>query len=84
MALTLAERQARYRKNRCTAGENGERQLNTFLPSAAVYALRRLAKRNGVSQRKMLELLIIQADEQVERTLEIDSPEWDEYFGVTK
>jgi hypothetical protein len=34
MARTAAERQAAYRKNRVTAGDNGERRINVWVSTA--------------------------------------------------
>jgi hypothetical protein len=61
MALTGAERQKRYRENRKLAGENGYRQINTWISTEAYEALRRLARRDGVTQRELLERLLIEA-----------------------
>lgn len=80
MAKTAAQRQQAYRNNRPMAGDNGERRLNTWVSTAAALALTRLARRYGVTNRQMLERLIKDANEQVLVTLELDSPEWDEYF----
>jgi hypothetical protein len=83
MPKTNAERQRDYRKNRPFAGPNrdGDMRINTWVSSATVFALDRLARRYGVTKRKMLEMLIEQADEKIRRTLDLDSPEWREYFG---
>lgn len=69
MAMTNAERQARYRKNRQFAGENGERQLNTWLSTGAYLALARLAKHYGVTKREMLERLISDKHKKVTRNM---------------
>lgn len=84
MAKSTAERQADYRARRVTAGEgSGERRLNTWVSTAAHLALERLARRYGVTQREMLERLILAEDEKILDSLEMDTPEWDAYFGVT-
>lgn len=83
MTKTLAERQAEYRKRRPTSGENGERRINTWVTAHAYLALERLAKRDGITKRAMLENLIQSADDQVLSILDPDSKEWDEYFNVT-
>ena len=82
MAKTLAERQKQYRKNRPFAGPdgNGERRINTWVTTEAALALNRLAARYGVTKREMLEKLIRDVDDQVTRTFEPFTPEWDEYF----
>lgn len=82
MAKTNAQRQAAYRANRSTAGENGERRLNTYISTAAALGLDRLANRYGVTKREMLERLITQEDAQIQGALEVDSQAWDSYFGV--
>jgi hypothetical protein len=83
MTKTLAERQADYRKRRPTAGNNGERRINTWINTAAYLALNRLATRNGITKRAMLENLIQEADRKLLSILDPDSKEWDEYFNVT-
>lgn len=80
LAKTVQERQKDYRNSRPHAGNNGERRLNTWVTSAAAYALSRLACRYGVTNREMLERLIIEADKKVCDASDPDSTEWDEYF----
>jgi hypothetical protein len=84
-AKTNAERQAAYRKSRATAGENGdgERRLNTFISTKASFALDRLARSYGVTKRDLLEKMLIEADNKIVTSLELDSQEWDKYYGVT-
>jgi hypothetical protein len=81
MAQSSAERQAAYRQRRPTAGENGERRINTWVTTGAVLALERLARRDGIPQRAMLERLILAADAAVLASLTPDTPEWVAYFG---
>ena len=81
MAQSTAERQAAYRKRRPTAGENGERRISTWVTTGAALALARLARREGVSQRAVLERLIRKADEAVVARLDPNGPEWEAYFG---
>lgn len=86
MAKTAAQRQADYRAKRAIAGNegNGERRLNMWIETSAALALDRLATRYGVTKQAMIEKLITEADKAVLDTLDIDKPEWDEYFaGVT-
>lgn len=78
---TTKERQAEYRKKRPTSGDNGERRINTWVVTKASLALERLAGHYGVTKRAMLERLIIGADQQIINSLDIDSEEWDEYWG---
>lgn len=83
MPKSNAERQAKYRYNRGTAGENGERRINMWVTTQASLALKRLSKHQGIPQRQILERLIIEADAQVWKDMEIDTEEWDKYFLVT-
>lgn len=83
MALTAAERQAAYRKRRPTAGDNGERRLNTWLTTGASLALARLARRYGVTQRNMIERLVLTMDEEIRNAIDPDTPEWIAYMRVT-
>lgn len=62
MALSNAERQARYRARRATAKENGEYRFNSWLVSDAHFALGRLASYRGLSKKDVIEQLIINAD----------------------
>lgn len=80
MAKTNSERQAEYRSRR-NQGE-GERRINTWVSVPADLALERLAKRYGVTKRAMIERLVLAEDERIRETLELDSPEWDEYFSI--
>jgi hypothetical protein len=45
--------------------------------------LARLAKRYGVTQRQMIEKLVIAADDEITKNMDIDTKEWEEYFSVT-
>lgn len=84
MGTTAAERQKAYRDRRPDAGENGERRLNTWISTGAALALKRLAARYGVTQREMLERLLVEDEKKILKTLEPESPEWDKYFIVTQ
>ena len=79
MAKTAAERQAAYRK-RASVGD-GYYRLNGWINMGAHFALKRLARRYGVTQREMLEQLIIAEDDRILSGIELDSPEWDAYLG---
>jgi hypothetical protein len=83
MAKTTAQRQAQYRARRQTAGQdgNGERQLSTWVSTGAFLGLARLARRYGVTKRELIEGLVKIEDDRVIATLEMDTPEWDEYFA---
>ncbi len=81
MNKTNSERQAQYRRRRSSAGENGERRLNTWVSTAASLALARLAAHQGLTRRAMLEQLILTADQAVTANLELDGEPWRRYFG---
>lgn len=83
MAKTSAQRQAEYRAKRAFAGPdgNGERQRSIWVSTGAFLALGRLANRDGVTKRELLEGLIKIEDDKILKTLEPDSEEWDEYFA---
>jgi hypothetical protein len=81
MPQTAAQRQAAYRARRDDA--DGDYRLNTWITSSAHFALQRLVRRDGVTQRAMIERLVLAADQELLDTLEHDSPDWDRYFGVT-
>ncbi|MBW6509711.1 MAG: hypothetical protein K0A94_09235 [Desulfuromonadales bacterium] len=84
--LSAAERQRRYRYNRPTAGENGERRLNTWISTAAALALRRIAAHEGISQRATLERLILAADDAKLTALRSNEAAWQQYLdrGTTR
>jgi len=84
VAKTAAQRQAAYRARRSSAGRegNGERRLGVWVESGVALALARLARHEGGTQRAVLERLIRQADERVLSGIELDTPQWDAYFGV--
>lgn len=62
--------------------ENGERKLNVLVSTGAALALARLARHHGVTQREMIESLVLDADQKIIAGLDIDAPEWVAYFGV--
>jgi hypothetical protein len=80
MPLSGAERQRKYRENRKLA-DNGYRQINTWISTQAYEALRRMARRDGVTQREMLERLLIDAQEKIVR--EMSDTELDEYLSLS-
>lgn len=80
MSKTVAQRQSEYRARR-DDGE-GERRINTWVSCTTYFALRRLAKRHGVSGRHILEQLICVADAATLKTLKLDTPQWDEYLNT--
>jgi hypothetical protein len=82
MAKTTAQRQAEYRARRPMAGDNGERRLNMWVSTGSALALDRLARRYGVTKREVLERLLQAEDDLIGATIDLDSPEWDEYYGA--
>jgi hypothetical protein len=82
MAKTATQRQSEYRARR-DDGE-GERRINTWVTIKAHFALNRLARRQGVTRRQILEQLICDADAAIVQSLELDTPEWDTYYNVTQ
>ena len=82
MSLSNAERQARYKKTRYQANNgDGEYQLNCWITSQAKFALKRLAKHHGITQRAVLEWLLTECDETTFRAL--SEEQQDEYLEVT-
>jgi hypothetical protein len=83
MPKTAAERQRAYRASRPFAGEdgNGERRLNTWVSTRAALALERLAARYGVTNRELLERLVLAEDEKVLQSINLDSPEGEAYLA---
>ena len=62
------ERQAAYRQSQPTAGENGERWINTWVTTGTSFALARLACHHELTNREMLERLTnVMTDLQVPR-----------------
>lgn len=82
MALSNAEKQRRYRENRCRKGNIGDYRLNTYITGESSFALGRLAKHYNLTKRQVLELLITTADKTISKKLEIDSKEWNKYWNI--
>lgn len=85
MAKTTAQRQAAYRARRPHAGNdgNGERRLSVWIDTRASLALARLARRYAVTQRGLIEQLVIAEDERILADIELDSMQWRTYFADT-
>ncbi len=81
MAKTTAERQAAYRR-RSQIGD-GYYRLNGWINMQAYFALGRLARRYGVTRREMIERLVVAEDDRIRSGIDLDTPEWDAYFGVS-
>ena len=84
MAESTAERQAAYRARRSSAGAdgNGERRVSMWLSTGAALALARLARRYGVTQRELVETMVLAEDGRVLATMGVDLPEWARYFSI--
>ena len=52
-----------------------------WLSTGAALAMARLASRYGVTQRELVEKMLLAEDERVLGTLSIDNPEWEMYFA---
>jgi hypothetical protein len=85
MAKTVAQRQAAYRSRRAQAGQdgNGERRLSLWVSTGASLALARLARHHKMTQRAILERLVTAEDDRVLKGIELDTPQWAAYFGVS-
>ena len=80
--MSNAERSSRYKKTRHHANNgDGEMQINCWVTSQAKFALKRLARHHGVKQREILEKLILEADEEILRSM--NDTEFEQYLGVT-
>jgi hypothetical protein len=83
MEKTTAERQAAYRERQDSGGVdgNGQRRVSMWLSTEAALALRRLSSRYGVTQRELVENMLLAEDERILATMKIDTTEWDSYFA---
>jgi hypothetical protein len=79
-ALTSAERQAAYRKNKSTTGTLGGHNLNLWIDGGAKCALDRLCAHYGLSQTAMLESMIRDNDQFVISKLKDDKEGFHAYF----
>lgn len=85
MAQTTAQRQAAYRKRRPTAGTNGERRLNTWISTGAALALKRLAAHYRMTQREVLERMLLSSEDEVLEMLRSNDDEFNHYLdGVLR
>jgi hypothetical protein len=84
MAKTTAQRQAEYRARQTHGGKDGDgqRRVSLWLSTSGALALARLSCRYGVTQRELVERMVLDEDERVLATIASDSPEWDTYFGM--
>ena len=85
MAKTTAERQAEYRARRLDGTNRDgdrDRRLNAWINATTHYALRRLAHRYGVTQREMIERLVIAEENRIREGIDPNSSTWDAYYNV--
>lgn len=80
MAQTAAQRQTAYRKRRSTAGGNGERRLNTWISTGAALALKRLAAHHNMTQREIMERMLLSAEDEILDTLRSNEDEFNHYL----
>jgi hypothetical protein len=82
MAKTAAQRQAAYRARSHHAGHdgNGERRLSVWVGISTWLAIARLARRYAVTRRALIERLVLEEEERALAAIELDSPQWNEYF----
>ena len=83
MAKTTAERQATCRASRDTARVDGneQRRVSMWLSTGAALAMARLACRYGVTQRELVENMLLAEDDRVLASMTIDTLEWDTSFA---
>jgi xanthine/CO dehydrogenase XdhC/CoxF family maturation factor len=55
--------------------------VSMWLSTGGALALARLAYRYGITQRELIERMVLAEDERVLATIHSDSPEWDSYFA---
>jgi hypothetical protein len=85
MAISNAERQARYRENKRLGSkeqELGGKRLDCWLSTEAFLALGRLSRHQGESKRAVLESLILAAD-LAQLEAQATDEELEAYLGVT-
>lgn len=81
IALTNAERQARYRAAR-KVGSTTDRRLNLYISADAWTKLHGVAKGSGFTKKEILEDLIVAEFDRVVRSMKQNSPEWNAFFNV--
>ena len=81
MPKTNAERQAAFKAKRST-GQVEERQLNTWISADAFFALRRMARHRGMTQKAIIEELLLAADQEIADSM--NEQQHDEYVTVTQ
>lgn len=83
MAKTTAERQAACWERQDSRGVDGnaQRRVSMWLSTEAALALRRLSSGYGVTQRELVENMLLAEDERILATMKIDTTEWDSCFA---
>ncbi|MFM1990839.1 MAG: hypothetical protein RJA99_3796 [Pseudomonadota bacterium] len=81
-ARTPAQRQAD--RHRRLQRDCEYKRVNVWLDISAYFALKRLARRDAVTQAEVIASLIKIADQKILDTLDERAPEWDEYFGCRR
>jgi hypothetical protein len=84
VAQTSAQRQAAYRVRKSMhldSQDDGKRTISRWVKNNTYFALSRLAKHNGLTESEMLDKLILGAQDDYLKTIEIDTPEWDQFFN---
>ena len=82
MRKTSTQRQAEYKARRQEG--DGEKKLSMWVSTSCTFAIGRLAKHHGLTKRQIIMMLVAEADSAVVKKIEIDTPEWDAYFGSDK
>lgn len=78
-AMNNAERQKKYRDN---ASKNNLYKINTVISGDIYFCLDRIARRYGITKRKVIENLLDKENNRIVKKLETDTPEWNEYFNI--
>jgi hypothetical protein len=79
-AKSSAQRQADYRARKLCSADLGCSYLQMWVDTRAKLALDRLAFHDGISAQRVLERLIIEADDKILSNLDMDSPAWHNYL----
>ena len=80
MALTNAERQARYRATR-KIGSTTERELKAFVSYDTWTKLSGLTNCYGVTKKELIESLISAEYDKAVGSMKPNTPEWDTFFS---
>lgn len=64
--------------------DNGNRDLALTLSTRAALAINRLARHHQIDPRDVIERLVLAADHQISEGIDLDSAQWDQYFGLRR